>query len=42
MKALIVSRILLDTFEDLDMHYPKTSAKREAQLQAIREDLTRN
>jgi PPK2 family polyphosphate:nucleotide phosphotransferase len=37
---LIVSQILLDTFERLDMSYPKTSAKRERELQAIRERLT--
>jgi hypothetical protein len=36
---LIVSRILLDTFEDLDMHYPKTGAKRERELQAFRNEL---
>jgi len=38
---LIVSQILLDTFESLDMHYPRTNAKREAELKAIREELTK-
>src|SRR5471030_1779832 len=33
---LIVSRIILDTFKDLEMTYPKTDAKRRAELQAIR------
>ena len=37
---LIVSQILLDTFEALDMHYPETGAKRERELQAFRADLT--
>ena len=37
---LIVSQILLDTFEGLDMRYPKTGAKRERELQAIRMELT--
>ena len=36
---LIVSRILLDTFEDLDMRYPRTGAKREAELQGFRSEL---
>ena len=36
---LIVSRILLDTFDALDMRYPKPSAARETELQAIREEL---
>ena len=36
---LIVSQILLDTFEDLDMHYPKTDAKRERELQEFRSEL---
>jgi PPK2 family polyphosphate:nucleotide phosphotransferase len=36
---LIVSQILLDTFEGMDMSYPKTSAARETQLKAIREEL---
>ncbi len=37
---LIVSQILLDTFEELEMRYPKTSAKRERELQAIRVELS--
>ena len=36
---LIVSRILLDTFEDLDMRYPRTGAKRERELQKFRNEL---
>ena len=39
---LIVSQILLDTFESLDLHYPRTSAKRETELKAIREELTKS
>ena len=38
---LIVSQILLDTFEGLDMRYPKTGAKREIELQAFRKALTK-
>ena len=37
---LIVSQIVLDTLEGLDMSYPKVSAEREQQLQAIRQELT--
>jgi len=37
---LIVSQIVLDTFEGLKMSYPKTSAKRRQELQSIREKLT--
>jgi len=37
---LIVARVLLDTFERLDMSYPETSAARRAHLRAIREELT--
>ena len=36
---LIVSRIVLDTLEDLDMSYPKTSDARRHELLAIREKL---
>jgi PPK2 family polyphosphate:nucleotide phosphotransferase len=36
---LIVSEILLNTFESLEMHYPKTSPEREKELQAMRKDL---
>jgi PPK2 family polyphosphate:nucleotide phosphotransferase len=37
---LIVSQIVVDTFEGLDMAYPKTSAERHKELQAIRKQLT--
>jgi polyphosphate kinase 2 (PPK2 family) len=37
---LIVSQILLDTFEGFDMSYPKTSAKREQALLLIRKELS--
>jgi len=36
---LIVSQIVLDMFEGLDMSYPKTTAKRREELQSIREQL---
>jgi PPK2 family polyphosphate:nucleotide phosphotransferase len=36
---LIVSRIVLDGLEDLKMAYPKTTAKRRAELQSIRKQL---
>jgi PPK2 family polyphosphate:nucleotide phosphotransferase len=36
---LIVSQIILDTFEELKMTYPKTSAKRRQELQLIRKRL---
>ena len=39
---LIVSRILLDTFEALDNSYPETSPDRAAQLLAIREKLVKS
>ena len=38
---LIVSRIVLDTFEELKVSYPKTSAKRRRELQSIREQLAK-
>jgi PPK2 family polyphosphate:nucleotide phosphotransferase len=38
---LIVSRIILDTFDGLNMTYPKTSAKRRQELQSIRKRLTK-
>ena len=38
---LIVSRILLDTFEGLKMTYPKTSAKRRRELTSIRRQLAK-
>ena len=37
---LIVSQIVLDTLEGLDMSYPKVSAEREQQLRTIRQELT--
>ena len=36
---LIISEIVLDTFKDLDMSYPKTSAERRKELQSIRKRL---
>jgi PPK2 family polyphosphate:nucleotide phosphotransferase len=36
---LIISRILLDTFDDLKMAYPKTSAARRKELHGIRRQL---
>jgi PPK2 family polyphosphate:nucleotide phosphotransferase len=38
---LIVSRIVLDTLEGLEMTYPKTSAKRRKELLAIRKQLAK-
>jgi PPK2 family polyphosphate:nucleotide phosphotransferase len=38
---LIVSRIVLDTLEDLKMTYPKTSAKRRHELLSIRKHLAK-
>jgi polyphosphate kinase 2 (PPK2 family) len=38
---LIVSQIVLDTFKDLNMAYPKTTAKRREELKSIRKLLTR-
>ena len=38
---LIVSQIVLDTFNDLKMAYPKTTAKRRQELKAIRKLLTK-
>ncbi len=38
---LIVSQIILDTFEGLKMAYPKTTAKRRKELLAIREELSK-
>jgi PPK2 family polyphosphate:nucleotide phosphotransferase len=37
---LIVSQIILDTFEDLAMSYPKISPEREQELLAIRKELS--
>ena len=39
---LIVSRIVLDALEGLKMAYPKTTAKRKAELQSIRKQLQKN
>ena len=38
---LIVSRIVLDTFEELKMSYPKTSTQHRRELLAIRKQLTK-
>lgn len=38
---LIVSQIVLDTFEELRLTYPKTSAKRRQELQSIRKRLAK-
>ena len=38
---LIVSQIVLDTFEGLKMTYPKTNAKRRKELQLIRKRLAK-
>jgi hypothetical protein len=36
---LIVSKIILDTFTSLKMHYPKTDATRRQELLSIRDRL---
>ena len=36
---LIISQIVLDTFNDLEMDYPKTTAKRRQELKSIRKQL---
>ncbi|MHB1663708.1 MAG: ADP-polyphosphate phosphotransferase [bacterium] len=38
---LIISKIILDTFKSLKMHYPKISEKRQKELQSIREHLSK-
>ncbi len=38
---LIVSQIVLDTFEGLDMSYPKTSEERRKELELVRRELTK-
>ena len=38
---LIVSQIVLDTLEGLNMAYPKTTAERHKELLSIREQLTK-
>ena len=37
---LLIAEIILETYKSLDMHYPMTDAKRQQELQAIREQLT--
>jgi PPK2 family polyphosphate:nucleotide phosphotransferase len=37
---LIVSQVIVDTFESLKMQYPQTDEKRQQELQSIREQLT--
>ena len=41
MRDLIVSQIVLDTFEELKMSYPKTTAARRRELLAIRKGLAK-
>jgi polyphosphate kinase 2 (PPK2 family) len=38
---LIVSKILIDAFDDLNMAYPKSSAKHRRELQSIRKALAK-
>jgi len=38
---LIISKIILDTFNSLKMHYPKTDARRRQELMSIREKLVK-
>ncbi|MCG6866740.1 MAG: polyphosphate kinase 2 family protein [Thiogranum sp.] len=38
---LIISKIILDTFNSLKMHYPKTDARRRQELLSIREQLVK-
>jgi hypothetical protein len=38
---LIISRIILDTFKALKMHYPQTDETRRQELLSIRETLTK-
>ena len=38
---LIVSQIVLDTFDDLKMAYPKTTPKRRRELESIRKQLSK-
>jgi len=37
---LLITEIIIETYKSLDMHYPVTDAKRQQELQAIREQLT--
>ncbi len=39
---LIISNILLETMQELDMNYPKVSGKRKKELARIREDLAKS
>jgi PPK2 family polyphosphate:nucleotide phosphotransferase len=39
---LIISKIILDTFKSLDMHYPETSADRQRELLEIRQQLMKD
>ena len=41
IQRLIVSRIILDTFNTLKMHYPETDENRRQELLSIREQLTK-
>ena len=38
---LIVSQIILDAFNDVHMEYPKVTARRRKELEAIREGLAK-
>ena len=38
---LIISQIVLDTLVDMKLSYPKADAKRQAELKAIRDKLTK-
>jgi hypothetical protein len=38
---LIVSQIVIDAFDALEMAYPKSTAKRRRELQSIRKRLTK-
>jgi precorrin-2 methylase len=38
---LIVSQIVLDTIEGLDLAYPKTTPERRRELESIRKQLTK-
>ncbi|OYW10483.1 MAG: phosphate--nucleotide phosphotransferase, partial [Acidiphilium sp. 37-67-22] len=39
---LIISNILLETMQELDMSYPEVSGKRKKELARIREDLAKS
>ena len=38
---LIISQIILETLEGMDLHYPKTSADRLKELRSIRKELAK-